>query len=292
MRHSLTIRNGSPLILSLVWGSLAIAQVTGPKGYKEIGRTTEKELNVVLSSSIGTLVISKGEPEKILVVESARQRSSKMHVSYVIRDRVGYLELGMGEGHDEHKTGSVDVSDFSGGKWYLRFSNAIPVSFDIELGVGKGDFDLSGLQVKDFTLSTGASEVSLAFEEKNKATIDNINIEAGVCKFTGRNLGNADFKRFQFAGGVGSSLLDFSGKLDREVDVDIEVGLGVLTIVVPQEVGARLFYEESWISKIDYTNDFQPTADNEYVSDNYNRASGKMNIRIDSGIGSVKVRRQ
>lgn len=291
MRHSRTTRNGSILILSLVWGPLAIAQFSGPEGYKEIGRTTERELNVVLSSSFGTIVISKGEPEKILVVESARQRNSKMHVSYAIRDRVGYLELGMGEGHDEHKTGSVHVSDFSGGKWYLRFSDAIPVSFDIELGVGKGDFDLSGLQVKDFTLSTGASEVNLSFEEKNKCTIDNISIEAGVCKFTGRNLGNADFKRFQFAGGVGSSLLDFSGKLEREVDVDIEVGLGVLTIVVPQEVGARLFYEESWISKLDYANDFQPTADNEYVSDNYNRASGKMNIRIDSGIGSVKVRR-
>jgi hypothetical protein len=125
MQHSRTTRNGSILILSLVWGSLAIAQGSGLGGHREIGRTTERELNVVLSSSFGTIVISKGEPEKILVVESARQRNSKMHVSYVIRDRVGYLDLGMGEGHDEHKTGAVHVNDFSGGKWYLRFQREL-----------------------------------------------------------------------------------------------------------------------------------------------------------------------
>ena len=287
------MRNLSLLTLLFVTASPAVAQVGGIEGYKEIGRTTETELNVVLSSSFGTIVITRGEPENILVAESAAHRhgNSRMHVSYTIRDRVGYLDLALGVGHDEHKSGSFHVSDFSGGKWILRFSDAIPVSFDIELGVGKGDFDLSGLRVNDFALSTGASEVNLSFEEENRSSIDNISIEAGVCKFIGRNLGNADFKRFQFEGGVGSSILDFSGKLRGEVDLDIKVGLGVLTIVVPEEVGARLFYEESWISKLDYASDFQPVANNEYISDNYNRASGKMNIRIDSGIGSVRVRR-
>jgi hypothetical protein len=261
---------------------------------KEIGRTTEKELSVVLSSTFGSLTISKGEQEKVLIAESSRGSSDlPMDLSYAVRNRVGYLDLSLGEGHEERigKKSSFNVSDLKGGKWYLKFSDAIPISFDIELGVGNGDFDLSGLNVKDFNLSTGASDVSLAFDTPNETSIDNIHIETGVSKFSARNLGNANFKHLRFEGGVGAYTLDFSGELTHEVDVDVEVGLGALTIIVPKEVGARVFFEETWVSRLDTDRDFQPSGRDQYETDNYNTARGKMNIRIDSGLGSVKIRR-
>ena len=284
-------------VIFVVVGTTAVS--LGPPGempFKEIGRTTEKELKVVLSSSFGSLYVSKGEPEKILVADGAGKSASdpKMDIEYDIRNRVGYLDVMLGETQEDHerRKGSFKISDFNGGKWYLRFSNTIPISFDVELGVGNGDFDLSGLQVKDFTLSTGASDVSLSFDEPNKTYIDNLSIESGVSKFTGRNLGNANFKRFKFQGGVGAYTLDFTGTIATEVDVDVDVGLGVLTIIVPPEVGAKLFYEKSWVSRLDCDRDFHSVSDNEYETENYDQADGKMNIRIDSGLGSVKVKRR
>jgi hypothetical protein len=263
---------------------------------REIGRTTEKELKVVLSSSFGSLHVSKGDPEKILAAEASRQHASDpgMEIDYEIRNRIGYMEVTLGESHEENerRKGSFKISEFSGGKWYLRFSDIIPISFDVELGVGSGDFDLSGLQVKDFTLSTGASDVSLTFDEPNRTSIDNLSIESGVSKFTGRNLGNANFKRFKFQGGVGAYTLDFTGGIAREVDVDIDVGLGIVTLIIPPAVGAKLFYEKSWVSRLDCDEDFHSGADNEYETENYDRANGKMNIRIESGLGSIKVRRR
>jgi hypothetical protein len=262
--------------------------------FKEIGRTTEKELNVVLSSSFGSVHVSKGESEKIFVADVAGKSSDdrKMDVAYDIRNRVGYLDLTLGEAKEDHgnRKGSFKLSDFGGGKWYLKFSDNIPISFDVELGVGNGDFDLSGLRVKDFTLSTGASDVSLSFDEPNETTIDNLSIESGVSKFNGRNLGNANFKRFKFQGGVGAYTLDFSGDIRTEVDADIEVGLGVLTIIIPENVGAKVFYEKSWVSRLDCDRDFHTVSDDEYETENYESADGKMNIRIDSGLGSVNVR--
>jgi len=262
--------------------------------YREIGRTTEKELNIVLSSSFGTVILTKGDPGKVLTAEAGNSNMpAKIAVDYSIRNRVGYLELSLGDvkqnGEGKH---SFSLKDFDQGKWFLKFTDAVPISFDIQLGVGRGDFDLSGLQVKDFNLSTGASDMSIAFDEPNKTVIDNITIESGVSKFDGRNFGNARFKHLRFQGGVGAYTLDFGGEITTEVDVDVEVGLGMMTMYIPRDVGVRIFYEESWASRIDCDRDFEPTGENLYVSTNYSSARGKMNIRVNSGLGSIKVRRR
>jgi hypothetical protein len=65
-----------------------------------------------------------------------------------------------------------------------------------------------------------------------------------------------------------------------------------VTLVVPQEIGARVMYEESWVSKLDCDRDFRSAGDNTYVSENYHNVPGKMNINVDSGLGSIKVRRR
>jgi len=270
--------------------NVALAQADSPH---EIGRTTERELKIVLTSSFGSLMISRGEPEKVLVLESSPASVSDVNVDYAIRNRIGYLDIALGEGSrdNEGRKGSFKISRFEGGKWHLKVSDAVPISFDVQLGVGRGDFDLSGLQVKDFNLSTGASDVTLSFDEPNRSTIDDINIESGVSKFDGRNLCNANFKRFRFQGGVGAYTLDFGGPLNSEVDVDLEVGFGVMTMYLPPSIGARVIYEKNWVSTLDCPNDFEENGDTEFVSENYYSASGKMNIRLDSGMGTVRIRR-
>lgn len=262
------------------------------EGVREVGRTTEKELKVTLTSSFGTVKISRGEPEKMVVVQTTSDEERRMNLDYSIRNRVGYMDLTLGEGNrDEGNKSSFHITDFHAGQWALKFSDAVPISFDVELGVGKGNFDFSGLHVKDFNLSTGAGDVVLTFDELNPTTIENLNIESGVSKFEGRNLGNANFKHFRFQEGVGTSTLDFSGGLHSEVDVDLEVGMGVMTIIVPPDVGARVIYDKSWASKLECAQDFHSTSDTEYVSDNYDNVPAKMNIRVDSGLGSIKIRR-
>jgi hypothetical protein len=262
---------------------------------REVGRTTEKELNIVLSTSFGSLMVSRGDPEKMLVIEAEQTgKPLQTFVDYSVKNRIGYADISLGDERkdDERKRGSFNLKDFHKGKWFLKVSDAVPVSFDVELGVGSGDFNLSGMQIKNFTLSAGASDVTLAFDEPNKTRVENITIESGVSKFDGRNLGNANFRRFRFQGGVGSYTLDFGGMLKNEVDVDVEIGFGVLTIYVPRDVGARVVYDKSWMSRIDCDEDFVESATNEYQTNNYHEATGKMNVRIDSGLGSIKIRRR
>jgi Predicted membrane protein (DUF2154). len=263
--------------------------------YKEIGRTTEKEMKVVLTSTFGSLRIARGESGKMVTVENLRADESGFNIDYAVRNRVGYMDLSLGEDQSAGENGDKHTGfKFSGlkrGEWSLHFSDAVPISFDIQMGVGRGDLNLSGLTVKDLNLSTGASDVCLAFDQPNAAPVENINIEAGVSKFEGRNLGNANFRHFRFQGVVGTCTLDFSGELEHEVDVDVQVGMGVMTILVPRQVGARVLYQKNWISRVDCPGDFSSVGDTEYLSDNYSTAQGKMNIRVDSVVGSVKVKR-
>jgi len=284
------------LVLSIASGAMGESPSSDQKGRKEIGRTTEREVNVVLSSGFGTIRISKGESEKILTLDSPTRTDEgpASDLQYAIRNRVGYAEISLGEEPSEetdHEKKWIQFGSFKGNTWNLRISDAIPVAFDIELGVGKADIDLTGLQVKDLTLSAGASDVEVRCDEQNKASIENVTIESGVSKFTGHNLGNANFKKFRFEGGVGSYTLDFSGKLQTEVDVDVEIGLGSLTIVVPKELGAKIMYNKSWLSHLECDSDFEAGEDDQYISNNFATAAGRMNIRVQSGLGSVKIHR-
>ena len=131
---------GASLLLVGVWGFGLGKSFDIP--FKEIGRTTEKELKVVLGSSLGSLSVSKGEPEKILIADTDKRNSSnpKMDIEYDIRNRIGYMDVALGEARNdhEHKRSSFKILNLDGGKWALRFSNIIPISFDVELGVGRG----------------------------------------------------------------------------------------------------------------------------------------------------------
>ncbi len=284
------------IVAALAFG-VASVSAQPPQGItREIGRTTEREVKVVISSSFGRLAIARGEPEKIVIGRTAGAEKDAIPFTYdySIRNRVGYLDIAFEPGRVEEgrRKGSFNVSRLGSGNWVLNFSNAIPITFDVELGVSRVDFDLTDLQVKDFNLSCGASDVTISFDKPNTIQMNELNIECGVGKFEGRNLGNANFKRFRFEGGLGTATLDFSGTIKHDADIDIAVGLGLCTIYLPKEVGARIFYEKSIVSRIDYGKGIFSSGENLYFSDNYASAAHRVNVRIEAGLGSVRIRRE
>ena len=263
--------------------------------HKEVPLANERELKVTLSAGFGNVGIARGESATILDadVESSRETALDDLIDYSIRDRIGYVSVNTNpDGGTKSHRHTVNFEGFNSEALKIRLTDAVPISFDISLGLGKGEFDFTGLRVKDLKISAGASSVWMTFEKPNKSVIEDLTIESGLSKFNAEGLCNANFNHMKFEGGVGSYLLDFGGKLAKEVDVDIEVGLGSLTIRIPEEIGARIIYEKSWIAHIDLNRDFSELQENNYYSSNYRSAAGKMNIKIDAGLGSVKIQRE
>jgi len=280
--------------LALFVGLTGFAMIlTDFKPFKKIPLGDEKELKVTIEGGLADISVSRGNASTILDAERATEESGsgRGDIDYSTRDGIGYVSVDLnpdGERKEKRKHKSWNLESTS---WNLRYTDAIPISFDIELGLGEGDIDMSGLHVKDFDLSTGASSVRLAFNEPNRSRIDNMTIEAGLSKFRAMGLGNANFRRLHFEGGVGRYSLDFSGALESEADVDAEVGLGTLTITIPSNIGARIIYDKSWICEFDIDPDFVRQSDTEYQTDNYRSARGKLNLRVEAGFGSVRIRR-
>lgn len=270
------------------------------KSTKEIALKDERELKVTLQAGYGNLYVYKGNPSTILNAEMDSDSKVDLEncIDYRVRDRVGFLNMSMdcdqskNRGTVRHGK-SIHLDNLDSRDWYTQFTNSIPIAFDIELGLGKGDINMTDLRVKDFSLSTGASSVRVRFETPNKETIEDMNLEAGVSKFIAEGLCNARFHHLKFEGGVGSYTLDFKGNLDKEAEADIEIGLGTLTIIIPDNIGAKIIYEKSWVAHLDLPDNFEESGneENTYYSSNYDHARGKINMRIDAGMGSVKIRR-
>jgi hypothetical protein len=268
---------------------------------REITRTKEKELAVSLSASFGTLVVEKGEANKIVVAEYWRDENEKqrLEMSYDIAHDRGDLDIELTESNkfrgrdswvtskEEHRSRRGDYEDRH---LTARFTDAIPITFNISLGAGKGDFDFSGLQVKHLKISAGASSADLRCDEVNSIACDDVIIESGVSKFSAENLCNLNFRKLKFSGGVGSYKLDFGGKLQQSAVASVEVGLGAVTVYVPHSMPARIVYDESWFSSIDLDESFVRTKKSVYETEDFVRSDKTLTIRIESGLGSIRVK--
>ncbi|MCX6137347.1 MAG: LiaF-related protein [Ignavibacteriales bacterium] len=254
---------------------------------KEIKRGDEREVKVRLESAIGRVNISKGDDRHILVMEMRTEQRWDVPfvVDYKVRGHVGSLVLNW------NPEGKNSWSLREGDRWDIQLTDALPLSIDANVGVGKSDFDLTGLDVRDLKIATGASSSVISFGTPNKSIIENLRIESGVSKFVGEKLGNANFQRMTFDGGIGSYYLDFNGAITRDVEVHIKVGLGSMTVVLPPEIGAKVVYDDSWLSNFSIDRGFKQEGSNNYLSPNYHESKAKITVYVESGLGSVRIKR-
>jgi hypothetical protein len=260
--------------------------------HREFSQTSEKELHVILDVSFGSIAIERGEGDKIAMVDYDEEDADeqKLYISYDISNESGTLRIKLKE--STHFWGKDKDFDDHRRHLDIKLGDKIPVSFEIELGAGNGEIDLTGLRVKDFSISTGASSVMMNCEKPNPIFANDIVIESGVSKFSATGLGNLNFQNLKFSGGVGSYKLDLDGKLRQSADVQIEVGLGSLNVYVPQSIPSKLVYDDNWLSSFNLDEDFDKIRDGIYETEGFQNASKRMTIRMEAGLGSVRVHRK
>jgi hypothetical protein len=283
--------DGRLLVVLLLLGTVSTSGQE--RRHKEIPRGDEREISVIIDVSFGTVLIGPGPADKILVADFAApgsDESDDFHISYTSRGDRGELVV---RSKDRSRFWrKSDDRDPDNRIWTLRFSEDVPMDFRIELGAGKGEFDLSGLRIRTLKVSSGASSVEMSCDRPNPITAESIVIESGVSKFTATNLANTNFRRLKFSGGVGAYKLDFGGKLLRSADAKVEVGLGAITINIPRETPVELFYDDSWFSSFDLADGFTKRRGGVYTTEDSLLGEPTLSIHIESGLGSVKVRRR
>jgi hypothetical protein len=273
------------LILAMLSSPILAKERTTKTETKKIVSSGEKEVSVKMDLGMGNIELERNKSGDILDADMEYDPGRiKVKADYSKFNDKGRLLL-----ESDSKDNDLDL-DTEDNYWNLGFGDLVPLSFDIEVGACKADFDFTGLKINDLQMDVGASSVKMEFRKPNSHCIQEINLDAGACKLVARGLGNANFEELTFNGGAGDFTLDFSGDFDHSAEVNIGVGLGSLSILVPKDAGIRIKKESIFLASFSLDEDeFEEVEDDLYQNANFGKTNKELVFNIEAGLGSVKV---
>jgi hypothetical protein len=254
---------------------------------KSVELTDEIDVSVEIDFGIGDLLVTAGDPDKIVAAEG-HYDSRKFDYEFDYRKKGQHGDLYFDVSTHRHTLNNFDSED---NEWRFEFTDKVPLDLMIDVGAADCEFRLGGLMISHLDLDIGAADCGITFDKPNKCTLDRIVIDAGASSVYIDKLGNARFEIFEFDGGVGSFEIDFSGNFDFDAEAEVSVGLGSVDIIIPKDVGVRLSVGDGFLSSIDFPErKFREIDDDQYESLNWDDAQGHLEIELDIGLGSADIR--
>lgn len=123
--------------------------------------------------------------------------------------------------------------------WDLKLGS-VPMDLTIQAGAYRGNLDLTGLFLRNLTISDGASQSEVNFREPNPEPMQLLSYRTGASTVTLRGLANANFQEMTFDGGAGDYTLDFGGVLQRPASVRIRTGVSSVRLLAPAGLNVQV----------------------------------------------------
>ncbi|GAB4363419.1 MAG: hypothetical protein Kow0042_01300 [Calditrichia bacterium] len=253
--------------------------------------TREKSLNVSITYGNGFITISKLTTKNVYEGEFVYEKS-RPDIRYDIVGDEGRLQVYFSgkvrkDSRDEDARNISSITNLYDNELRLHLSPEIPINLDLELGMIKGNLDLSGLKIQSLNMEIGVSKGTIVFDEPNPIKMENCTIEGGVGKLNIERLGNARVKNFSFEGGVGSYVLDFSGEYKLNTNANITIGMGKVTLYLPRYIGTRLKVDKSFLSSFSIDKIYKEG--DYYYNDNWEKTRYNLDMKVEAGVGKVDV---
>lgn len=148
---------------------------------------------------------------------------------------------------DDHLIISQQEKNISGipsnnlkNEWDLAFNSRIPLDMTINAGAYQGQLDLGGLNLTGLKISDGASDTKVDFSEPNSGSMSTFEYNSGASNVELTGMANANFDTLDFTAGAGNYELEFSGDLQKEMNVTMEVGVSAVKIIIPEGTRAEV----------------------------------------------------
>lgn len=138
------------------------------------------------------------------------------------------------------------VSDIKN-EWDLELGD-MPMDLVISAGAYEGEIELGGLALRSLDVQDGASNVDLSFSRPNPVEMSIMQYTTGASDVKLTGLANAGFTTMTFSGGAGNFTLDFSGDLQRDAVITIDSGFGNVSLIIPQDVNARMTVDSAAVN--------------------------------------------
>jgi uncharacterized protein DUF2154/cell wall-active antibiotic response 4TMS protein YvqF len=181
----------------------------------------------------GTLDVAGDAPRLLDANLKYRLRDGIPQVNYSVTNGQGTLDITQDSPSHTHLAGS-------GNDWQLRFANSVPLDLDVNIGAGKGDMRLHGLDVNNLNIKVGAGQLNLDLTGPRKSDL-HVDVQAGVGSGVIR-LPKELGARVHASGGIGAVsangmheegddyVNDLLGKTPATIYVTINGGVGHITL--------------------------------------------------------------
>lgn len=167
--------------------------------------------------------------------------------------------------------------------WNLQLGD-FPTNLEINAGAYQGDLDLSGIPLTKLKISDGASQSNIHFDTLNPVRMTSFQYSTGASQIDIIGIANANTDSIVFAAGPGSYTLDFSGEMQKDIDVKIDFGLGDVKVIIPKGVPANVKVNGG-LNNIELKGTWNVSG-NEY---NLSGSGPKLNIDVNMGIGTLQL---
>lgn len=274
--------------IRLLGGLMTVAVLSAPavasaQSWREVTMSRQlhgaSPVHAEVSYAAGTFTLRSTEDAVLYRVFLRYDEDVFTPVAELTGDR---LEIGL-EGRDGRfslRRGQTE------GAMNLELASGVPMDLDLEFGAVKADLDLGGLALRSLDLSTGASESRIAVSEPNPVPMSRAAFEVGAADFTMEHLGNLGAERIDLEAGVGKVSLALDGAWRADARLSVQMGLGALTLRVPEGLGIR-------IRKDSFLTSFDPEGlvkrGDSYYSLDWEEAEHNVTIDLDAAFGSVQV---
>ena len=167
--------------------------------------------------------------------------------------------------------------------WSLSLANA-PMNLTVKAGAYQGQYELGGLSIQNLNVTDGASKVDLNFTNPNQVQMTSLQYTTGASEVTLKGLANSCATDITFRGGAGNYTLEFSGKLQSNMNVSVEAGVSQVTIIVPMGVNAQVI-TETGLMTVSTSGGWQQQGSNYSLSGSGNTIT----INVKMGAGNLKL---
>lgn len=241
--------------------------------------TDEKLLEVEVGFGAGSLRIEPGEPGLLYraLFDYDEEYATPEH-----RYRNGRLDIGI----DVRQSGPFGGRGSTDSSLDLKLPGEVPIELQLDFGAAEADLDLSGIPLRRLEFNTGASKSELRIDEPNPERLASASFNVGAADLDIRGMGNLRAERVTLKAGVGSVTLGLQGEWPRDARVSVEMGLGVLEVRVPSDLGVSL-RREGILTSID-TEGFDRNG-RTYRSKNWETAERRIHLDISAALGDIDI---
>lgn len=236
----------------------------------------EESLNVDVEYGAGRLFIT---PALNNTLYKATLRYDAKAFKPLTRYQNGHLRVGI-EG------GSIKGRNMKSGRLDLALSTRVPLDLDMKFGAVQANMELGGLKVRSAHIQTGASETDITVSKPNVEKCSRLKIEVGAADFHVAGLGNLGCESVDVDGGVGDITLDFNGAWRGTSNIEIDMGLGSLTLRLPRGLGVQV-QKSGFLASFDSQGLVK--RGNVYYSENWDKSTKRAFFNIDAAFGAVNV---